>query len=100
MKTNCKEVINKIKNHIGEFYTPQELKNEVDGIKCYQYPTDYHCIKHMAEGGSFLIYYNEVVEFLNNLGINPEGKEYPQEKSWELYCHLIARDGSKYIKNI
>ena len=98
MKTTCKEVKDKIKKHIGEYYTPEELKENAEGLKCPYYPTDYAAIKQMVEGGSFLIYYNEVIDFLNGLGINPENKKYDEIKSWELYCHLIAREGQHIIK--
>lgn len=99
MKTNCKAVKDKIREHIKNYYTPEELKNQVEAIKCVTYPTTYHALKHMVNGGCFLIYNNEVQNFLNNLGINPEGNVYDACKSWELYCHLIARDGELLVKN-
>lgn len=102
MKTNCKAVKDAIRSHIQEYYTPEELKNQADSIRRNDarfYPTYYHAVKHMAEGGCFLVYYGDVIDFLNSLGINPENKQYPEEKSWELYCHLIARDAELLIKN-
>lgn len=98
MRTNCKEVKNKIREHILEYYTAKELAEQVEGIKCRYYPTEYHAVKHMAEGGCFMIYYAEVQDFLNMLGINPDNKKYDDVESWELYCHLIARDAQLIIK--
>lgn len=102
MKTNCKAVKDAIRSHIQEYYTPEDLKKTVEGIRLNNnkyYPTNYHAVKYMAEGGCFLVYYGEVIDFLNSLGINPENKQYSEEKSWELYCHLIARDAELLIKN-
>jgi hypothetical protein len=38
---------------------------------------------------SFLVYNCEIAEFLNSLGINPDGKEYPTDKTNKLYHYLI-----------
>ena len=88
-----------VREHIKGYFTPEELKSNVEAIKCGMYPTTYHALKHMVEGGSFLCYHSDVQNFLNGLGINPEGKEYDVTKSWELYCHLIARDGELLVKH-
>lgn len=98
--TNRKEVKEAVRNHIFEYFTPEELLSQVNAIKCHQYPTNYHCVKYMVEGGSFLIYNNEVVSFLNSLGINPDNKEYDTVKSWKLYCHLIARDAQLILSKV
>lgn len=99
MRTNCRAVKEAIRNHILEYYTIEELKNQIEAIRCRQYPTIYHAVKHMAESGCFLIYHGEVKDFLNGLGINPDNKEYTTEESWNLYCHLIARDSQLLMKN-
>lgn len=99
LNTNCKEVKNQIRAHIQEFMTPSELKANAEALIDKQNPTLYHAVKKMVQGGSFLCYYNDVKNFLNGLGINPENKEYSDEKSWELYCHLIARDSELLIKH-
>ena len=41
---------------------------------------------------NFHIYFDDIKEFLNGLGINPEFKEYPDEKSLKLYHYLIFRE--------
>lgn len=100
MKSNCKQIKEAIRKHILEYYSPEELKNQVNAIKCSIYPTDYSAVYHMVTGGCFLIYHNDVKIFLNNLGINPNNKEYNSVKSWELYCHLIARDAQLILKHV
>lgn len=95
MRTNCKQVSMMIQKHINEYYTVEELKEQVS-VFTYL-PTTYHAIIEMVQGGCFLIYYEEVKDFLNSLGINPSNKEYDDQKSWDLYKHLIAREGVKMI---
>ena len=101
MKTNTKIVSSKVKVHIMGFYD-DDIKTFENDMKAVfgmnETPTVYHAIAYMVQGGSFLIYYSEVKDFLNGLGINPENKEYSDEKSWELYKHLIALNGEKLLK--
>ena len=102
MKTNCKAVKDAIREHIKDFYSPVELAEQVNYLvktNRRECPTNYHAVKYMVQGGCFLCYYHQVKDFLNSLGINPQNKEYSNEKSWELYCHLIARDAELLIKN-
>lgn len=101
LDTNSKEVKTKVRDHIQEFMTPEELKETVTSImkNDRRYDTLYHAVKYMAEGGSFLCYYTDVNIFLNSLEIIPEGKEYDDDASWRLYCHLIARDSELLIRH-
>lgn len=92
MKSNCKQIKDAIREHISEYYSPAELLAQVDTIKCSRYPTDYHAIYHMVEGGCFLIYNQDIADFINSLGINPTDKTYDPWDSFKLYCHMIARD--------
>ena len=96
MNTNCKAVRDAMKEHVISFF---EADNEnAASVLCDQarsmiyrdLPTTYHTGRHMAEGGSFLIYHGDVKNFLNSLGINPKNKEYSDDKSWSLYCHLCG----------
>lgn len=100
MKTNCKAVKQVIRTHIQEYYTPEELKTEIEGIKCPYYPTAYHAAYYMAEGGCFLIYTCEINDFINSLGINSDNKQYDDEKTFKLYCHLIAREAQAIINQV
>ena len=96
MKTNSKQVKKAMQEHVISFFeadnpdATQALTDQTKSMISRQLPRLYAVGKHMAEGGSFLVYYGEVIDFLNSLGINPENKEYPVDKSWALYCHLCG----------
>lgn len=91
MKSNCKLVNDQIDEHILEEYTLEALKDQVKSMLNFMTPTPYHVGKHMTEGGSFLVYTQDMTDYLNSLGINPDNREYPDDKVFALYCHLIAR---------
>ena len=102
MRTNTKIVSNKIQEHIKEYYTIEGLKEQVKALQYTRQgnrftftPSIYYVLEEMVQGGCFLIYYQDVQDFLNGLGINPTYKEYTDEQSWDLYKHLIAREGAK-----
>jgi len=60
------------------------------GRSVYQTALDY------VEGGSYLVYYQDVQEYLKGLLQWQAGDpEYSDDKAWRLYCHLIARTMSK-----
>jgi hypothetical protein len=44
----------------------------------------------------FPMYDDDIEEFLNSLGINPENKEFESSKMWNLYALLIYREIEKY----
>ena len=91
LKTNSNEVRKAVQEHILKYYTIEELKNQLDYMSGGHYQhTIYRSAYSMVQGGCFLIYYEDIKDFLNSLGINPENKEYADEKSWELYKHLVA----------
>ena len=99
MKTTNKEVCKKIQDHIIDCMEVEDLKANIGGLvgTLKECSNVYHTIRYMVQGGSFLIYYSDVKDFLNGLEINPDNKEYDDQKSWELYQHLIAREGSKLL---
>ena len=99
MRSNKKEVVNKIVEHIKEYHEEGGLKlfkQNVEAVK-YGNMNDYEAIKNLIDGGTFLIYHEDVKNFLNGLGINPDNKEYTDNQSWELYKNLIAREGVKLV---
>ena len=103
MKSNTTEVKNKINSHILSYFNGWDSGNAIDNLKeqlkSFDYmPTDYAKGVYMAEGGTFLIYYREQREFLNSLGINPDNKEYSDNKVFEQYCHLIGRQIAELVK--
>lgn len=110
MRTTNKLVIEKIRIHILESFAESAEYSRDNGnatatpISClidqinymrYNNRSIYRTALDYVEGGSLLIYYADVNDFLNELGINETGKAYTDEKSWRLYCHLIAREITK-----
>jgi len=106
MLSTTTEVKNKINAHILSYFEPENYGNDAtamenlrDQIKAFDYmPTAYAGGKYMAEGGTFLVYTVDMIEFLNSLGINPDGKEYPDHKVFERYCHLIGRQVAELME--
>ncbi len=85
-KTNSKEVILKIRKHILEF---QKLRGSKIEKLTYQE------VKEQVQNGEYLIFNDDIIDFLNSLKINEEKKIYSIEKSLALYYHLVARE---YLK--
>lgn len=108
LKTNSKQVQNKLDQHVLEYFTEDygwteeaktPLENLKEQLKSFDYmPTTYKMGRYMAEGGSFLIYHQHIIDFLNSLGINEDKKEYTNAKSWELYQHLIGKTVERLTK--
>lgn len=106
MKAHNKQVVSKLQQHILEGFDPrdfdietplQALKLQIEYMK-HDHETDYDAGTRYVEGGGYLVYHGEVQEFLNGLGINPDGKEYDEQDSWRLYVHLLAREISELVK--
>jgi predicted RecB family endonuclease len=103
MKSNCKIVNDKIKQHIMEYvedyeYGIETLIENLNAVKFGDVTDNYKAMVKLVEGGEFLISYCDQRDFLNSLGINPDNKEYSDDKVWDLYKHLIAREGVKLLK--
>jgi len=109
-----KRVITLNKSHILECMSERDF---VDTVKaklqcnyvvdyrqkppCNVYPTVYNAIIEMVYDGDFLVYTNDVQDYLNNyLQINPQNKQYTGEQSIALYASLLARDGEKLYKHL
>lgn len=96
MNTNCKSVREAMKSHVISFFEADNdnaivaLCDQAKSMIYRNLPTLYKVGVHMAEGGSFLIYHQEVKDYLNSLGINPLNKEFSDVESWALYCHLCG----------
>ncbi len=108
MKSNTNQVKALINEHILSYFDQDHygsdnpdataLDNLREQMKAFDYmPTAYAGGKYMAEGGTFLIYYQEQRDFLNSLGINPDNKEYSDNKVFEQYCHLIGRQVAELV---
>lgn len=96
MKSNCKEVKEKIKNHIFEYYTKEELKESANAL-IYNDKSLYNAGVEMVEGGNFLIYTEDMKSFLDTLHLNNNSnKTFNNIDIENMYKHLIARE----IQNI
>lgn len=99
MRSNTKQVRDLVKQHVLS-----QIDNDIEGLKAnlkavsYSSPTIYGQAKYLVDGGSFLVYNWDVKEFLDTLDINPNGKEYTDQASWDLYKHLVASEIEKLIK--
>lgn len=109
MRSTATSVKQQINDHILDYFTEdmgwptddrlRNLKTQVWVFEGYaSLPTDYKKGYYMAEGGTFLVYTADMADFLNSLGINPDGKEYPDHKVFEQYCHLIGRQIAELVK--
>lgn len=99
LKTNSKQVREQVLGHILNDATVHEVKsNIIAGFGHLNQPI-YKMAYQWVEDGNQLVYDYQKEEFLNSLGINPEGKKYPTEKVRHLYAHLIANEISKWDFN-
>jgi chemotaxis regulatin CheY-phosphate phosphatase CheZ len=116
MKTNSKHVKNIIKLHIldsvydgneNQFKTfeesAKELHNEFKRVANHQFnlkkiPNNIYRFDDYLRGlpYHFLIYNDELKDFLNSLGINEDKKEFTSEKMRFLYAQLIYKEIEKY----
>ena len=101
MRSNTKKVSEKIQKHILEHYEEEGIGGFIHDMEAVKYGGmgDLTAIREMVNGGSFLVYTTDIVEFLNSLGINPTDKEYPAVDSLSLYQNLIVREGIKMVDN-
>lgn len=97
MRTNTKIVKELIKKHILEYTTPEELKANIKSVN-YNDNTDHNNIIKLVEGGLFLIYNDDISEFLISLNINEKGKKFNENDSFNLYKHLIALNGRELLE--
>ena len=114
--TNSKEVSAQIEAHIlqcvlndeGEFFTnikdaAKHMQSEFNRVANYPYnlqriPNEQARFSDYLNGlpFNFYFYYSDIKDFLNGLGINPESKEFEDEKSQKLYHYLIFK---QLVKN-
>jgi hypothetical protein len=112
VKTNSKEVKQKIRQHIldsvydyneNEFDNfndaSQHLSDEFKRVADYpnnirRYPNNQKRFKDYLQGipFNFFIYDDDIEDFLNGLGINPKNKKYSSDQMWDLYSLLIWRE--------
>ena len=112
MKTNSKEVRNKIKQHIIDRVYDAECNNydnikdaskrlndEFNRVAGHEYnlkrfPNEQERFSDYLSGlpFNFEYYYDGIKQYLNSLGINPGNKKYSSDKSLKLYHYLIFRE--------
>jgi hypothetical protein len=112
VKTNSKEVKQKIRQHIldsvydyneNEFDNfndaSQHLSDEFKRVADYpnnirRYPNNQKRFRDYLQGIPFHFYFydDDIEDFLNGLGINPQGKKYTSDQMWDLYSLLIWRE--------
>jgi len=108
MKSNSKDVKTALRNHINEFIDPSEydncntvkeaLRSQINHMK-YGVDTDYTSAYRMVEGGGFLIYTDDINNFIISLNLNNNSnKNFDDMDTFKLYCHLIAREIECIIK--
>lgn len=112
MRTNSKEVKNKVRQYIidtvydnneNNFKSFSEaatfLKNDFIRVADYKFnlkrlPNNQERFLDYLQGAPFYfpVYNDEVETFLNSLGINPQNKKYSSDKMWNLFSLLIFRE--------
>jgi|688.fasta_scaffold1140117_1 hypothetical protein len=116
LSTNSKEVKEAIKKHIiecvynyeeKEFNTfeesakhlYEEFKRCTEGDGYLRNKSEQEKFSYWLTGLPFHFHYSnfDIENFLNSLGINPEGKIYEFEKMQHLYHYLIFREMKKAI---
>lgn len=97
-KSNRKEVSDKIQDHILEYYDSEDdFIEQMDAMKA---PTMWKAGEELARGGQYLIYNGDMSDFLDGLKINPKGKKFSDEKSFDMYCSLVGRESAKLYDRI
>tara|TARA_R110002020_G_scaffold44348_6_gene128012 strand:- start:1574 stop:3112 length:1539 start_codon:yes stop_codon:yes gene_type:complete len=119
VRTNSKAVRDKVKKHIMDSvydYNEEEFKDfdgasehvvsEFKRVADYpnnlrKFPNHQERFQDYLQGIPFNFEFEnyKIEEFLNGLGINPDGKEYSSDQMWRLYSYLIWREvNDKYYK--
>ena len=97
--SNRKEVSENIQAHILDYYdSPQDFIEQMDVFD--NMPTKWHAGQEMAKQGFYDIYYEDQRKFLNDLKINPNGKEFSDDKVFQTYTSLIGRESAKLYDRI
>ena len=97
IRSTSLQVIKGLHSHILDYYNLEELTSQVTNLKCPYYPTLYKCAFHIVEGGCFLIYNEDIQNFLSDL-LQSDKTKYTENQSFEMYCHLLSREIVKIIE--
>ena len=106
-KSNRKEVSDNIQAHILEYYSPDYTGDDIPAEQAFvrqmdamKEPTLWKSGQRIAEGGSYLIYNQDMSDFLDKLKINPKGKKFSEDKAFQTYTSLIGRESEKLYNKI
>lgn len=111
IRTNSKQVTLAIRNHIQECVTDDDgetfptvsqainhLRSEFERVSNYpqnllRFPNNQDRFHGYLMGIPFSFEFMDyrISEFLNGLGINPDGKEFSSDKSARLYTYLLFK---------
>ena len=100
MKTNSKEVKAKVLNHIIEFVEEwdnadtlqNKVINQLDYMKNAREDIYHTCVR-LVQGGRFLVYDEDVRQFINSLELNNNSKrKFDCMQVFNMYCILLARE--------
>jgi len=103
MMSTSTPVVTKLREHILDQFdidhgwdTDDSVANLTQQLRSMTYPghNNIPAARDLVEGGTFLAYYADVIEFLNKLGLNDRKntKNYTDRQSWDLYVNLLVRE--------
>ena len=96
-KSTRAEVKEKIQKHIRDYYeNDEDLVRDMDAAADPRYDvTPWQKGSRLVEGGNFLIANEDMSNELNSWGINPNGKKFSEDKSYNTYKSLMGREMGK-----
>ncbi len=105
--SNRKEVSDNIQAHILDYYSSDFTGEDIPATEAFVNQMDYMRAPNMwkageeiASGGSYLIYTDDMRKFLDDLKINPSGKEFSDDRVFETYKSLVGRESAKLYDRI
>ena len=97
--SNRKEVSENIQAHILDHYdSPEDFIEQMDAYDWK--PTNWHRGEALAEDGFYEVYYDDQRKFLDDLKINPKGKDFDDDRVFQTYKSLIGRESAKLYDRI
>lgn len=107
--TNRAEVIKSVQEHIIENF--DDLDESITSQQAFVEQMDYlmgpkskvktpeAALDMMCDDGFFLVYNSDIQNFLREIGVD-DGKEHGSDETFDLYKHLIVRDGNKLYRKL
>ena len=106
--SNRKEVSENIQAHILDYYSSDFTGEDIPATEAFVrqmdamdwLPNNWKRGEEIAKGGSYLIYNQDMADFLDELKINPKGKTFSEDKAFDMYTSLIGRESAKLYDRI